>query len=130
MSVSDYAEKAILDWALLGATPTRPTVIGVGLATALPTDSTSGEVGTGSGYTRQTCTFAAASSPAGTTDNANAMTFGPFSTACTILGAHIWDTLAATAGNQLWNGSIATARTLIAGDSFVFAVGALDVTLA
>jgi len=128
-AISDYAEKAMLDWVLLGATPTRPAVIGVGLSTATPAASAGSEIGTGSGYARQTCTFGAAASPAGSSTNINAMTFGPFSSACTIQGMQVWDTLAATVGNELWYGLLATPRTLGVGDSVVFNAASLVITL-
>lgn len=127
-NISDYAEKAMLDWILGGATPTRPASWFVGLATTAPTDQSSFEIGAGSGYARQTVAFAAAASPAGTSDNVGAMTFGPFSNGATIVGVHIWDTNAA--GNQLWQGTLATARTVGTGDSLVIAAGNLDVALA
>ena len=114
--VSAYLEKAALDWSLLGATPTRPTTLGIGLSVGAPTSVSGSEVGTGSGWTRQTVTFAAAASPAGSASNANAMTFGAALTAATMSGLQMWDTLAATAGNMLWYGTLATPRTLGIGD--------------
>lgn len=127
-NISDYAEKAMLDWVLGGATPTRPSVWGVGLSLGAPNASAGSEVGTGSGYTRQTVTFAAAASPAGSVSNANAMTFGPFSSAQSISGLVVTDTLA-TGGNMLWYGTLTTARTVAPGDSLVIAAGALVITL-
>jgi len=74
--------------------------------------------------------MAAAASPAGSASNISAMTFGPISSAATISGLQIWDTMAATVGNMLWYGTLTTARPLNAGDSLVFAAGALIITLA
>jgi hypothetical protein len=126
--ISAYAEKAMLDWVLLGATPTRPTNIAVGLSVGTPTAASASEIATGSGYGRATCTFAAAASPAGSASNSNAMTFGPFSTGCTVAALQVWDQVA-TGGNMLWFGLLATARTLGAGDSLIINAGQLIHTL-
>lgn len=130
-NISAFYEKVLLDYCLKGSTATLPAAWGLALGTAVPTASsvtTVWEVGTGSGYTAQTMPMSAASSPAGSSINGTAATFGPFSTACTISGMALKDT-AATAGNMIWYGSLATARTLGVGDSLVFAVGALTITL-
>ncbi len=125
---SSYLEKAVLDWSLGGAAPTRPTIWGVGLSLGAPTSISGSEVGTGSGWTRQTVTMNAAASPAGSSSNSNAMTFGPALTAATMSGIQVWDTLAATVGNMLWYGVLATPRTLGVGDSLVIAAAALIIT--
>lgn len=127
-NISAYAEKFMLDYCLTGATATRPTAWGLALSTAAPNATTFTEIGTASGYTAQTMPMSAASSPAGTTINGSAATFGPFSTACTISGMAIKDT-AATAGNILWYGTLATARTMGVGDSLVFAASSLTISL-
>jgi len=121
-------QKAALDWVFGGATPTRPASWYVGLATTTPTADSAFEIGTASGYVRQTVAFAAAASPAGSTDNVGAMTWGVFSSGATIVGAQVWD--ASAAGNHLWNGTAATNRTVGAGDSLTCAAGACDITLA
>lgn len=126
--ISDYAEKAMLDWLMGGATPTRPAAWGVGLSVGTPNASAGSEIATGSGYVRATATFVAAASPAGSCSNSNAMTFGPFSSGCTVQALHVWDTTT-TAGNMLWYGQLATARTLGAGDSLIINAGQLILTL-
>ncbi len=128
--ISAYAEKAILDWVLGGAVPTRPAAWGIGLTIGVPSSTSGSEVGTGSGWTRQSLIMPAASSPAGTVANPTpALTFGPALTAATFSGLQIWDTMAATAGNMLFYGTLATPRTLGVGDSLVIAIGALIITL-
>jgi len=122
--IADYNEKVMLDYVCLGATPTRPAGQGVGLSTAVPNASSGSEIATGSGYARQSPSFAAAASPAGTVSNASTMSFGPFSSGCTISGITVWDQTA-TGGNLLWYGVLATARTLGAGDSLTIAPGQL-----
>lgn len=128
--ISAYGEKAMLDWVLGGATPTRPAAWGIGLTVGVPSSTSGSEVQTGSGWTRQTNAMPAASSPAGTVANTAAMTFGPALTAATFSGLQVWDTTAATAGNMLFYGTLATPRTLGVGDSLVIAIGALIITLA
>ena len=129
-NVACYAEKAILDWVLLGATPTRPPQTGVALSLQPPNSTAGSEIGTASGYARVNATFGAAASPAGSASNANAMTFGPFSNAATITGISVWDTTAVTAGNMLWYGTLATIRTLGVGDSLIINAGSLVISLA
>jgi hypothetical protein len=132
-NVSAYSAKALLDWTLKGASaPTDPTTIGVGLSLGAPTSVSGSEMATNSGYTRKTAGFAAAASPGGSATLNTAITFGPFSTAYSITGIQIWDTfgVAVDAGNMLWYGNLATARTIASGDSLVIASGALTVSLA
>lgn len=129
-NIGAYLEKALLDWTLGGATPTRPatgsTGIAVGLSLGVPSSISGSEMGTGSGYARQTPVFAAAASPGGSATNTNNMTFGPFSSAASITGIQIWDTvLTLNSGNLLFYGTLATARTVGVGDSLVIASGAL-----
>ena len=130
-NIAQYASKALLDWICGGASPTQPTTRGIGLSLGVPSSISASEVGAASGYTRQTVTFGAAGTPtsSGTVTNANAMTFGPFSTAQSISGLVVADTLAA-GGNLLFYGTLTTARTVQPGDSLVIAVAALTITLA
>lgn len=130
-NVAAYAEKAALDWINGGASPTRPTSWFMGLSLGAPTSVSGSEMTTAVGYARQSATFAAAASPAGSVSNANAMTFGPFSSAFSISGMQVWDTgLSLNSGNMLWYGLLSSARTLGIGDSLVISAGALTITLA
>jgi hypothetical protein len=128
--IAAYAAKAQIDWLCGGAIPTRPATWGVGLSLGAPTSVAGSEVGTGSGLSRVTCLFAAAVTPAGSASNSSAMTFGPALSAASITGMVLYDTMAATAGNMLIFGNLATARTLGSGDSLVIAIGALTYSLA
>lgn len=130
-NISQAMTKSMLDWVLLGATPTRPGATFVGLSLVAPTSVASSEVATGSGYARQSGIFAAAGTPAssGTVTNNSAMTFGPFSSSAVINGLFISDTVSSNAGTMLFYGNLATVRTPLTGDSLVFAVGALTITL-
>lgn len=127
-AIADHAEKLLLDFLFGGAAAVAPSTRAVALSLGTPNASAGSEIGTGSGYARQTCTFAAAASPAGSTDNANAMTFGPFSSNVTVPGVFIADDLG-TAGNMLWYGALATARSALAGDYIIFNANALVITL-
>ena len=129
-NVSAYLEKVLFDYSLKGTVVT-PAAWSVGLSLGVPSSTSGSEITTGSGYARQTASFAAAASPAGTSSNATAMTFGPFSGAASITGLQVWDTiLTLNSGNMLWYGTLTTARTVGVGDSLVIAAGALTVSLA
>jgi uncharacterized protein RhaS with RHS repeats len=127
-AISDYAEKAMLDWVLGGATPTRPTTRYVSLHTTATTDAGGGTEVVGNGYSRQTVTFNAASTPGGTADNAGGVSFtasgGNWGT---ITHMAIWD--ASTSGNMLWHGALTTQRIVNDGDTLTFAAGAIVCTL-
>jgi hypothetical protein len=127
-NIGAFYQKVALDYMLLGSTATRAQAWSLALSTGVPTYTSFSEIGTASGYSVQTMPMPAASSPAGSAANTVAATFGPFSTACTISGMAMKDT-SATGGNIMWYGTLATPRTLGIGDSLVFAVGALVITL-
>ena len=131
-AVSAYARKALLDWMLGGAAaPVDPTKWAVGLSLGAPTSVLGSEIATTYGYTRMTAAFGAAASPGGSAINAAAITFGPFTTAASVSGIQVWDTvLQADSGNMLAYGLLATVRTVASGDSLVVASGALTVSLA
>ena len=136
-NISQYLTKAMLDWTLQGANPTRPAAFGIGLSQGSPTSISGSEIGVTSNYSRLTAgaasnsCFSAAGTPtsSGTTMNISNLTFGPLS-AATISGLQIWDTvLSNNSGNMLYYGLLTTARTLVAGDSLVIASNALTVAL-
>lgn len=128
-SGNNIGANLLLNFELGGAvvTASSPAQRALGLATGTPVIGTYFEIGTGSGYSRIVATFAAATS--GTATNSNNMTFGPFSAACTIQGMHVWDTTAATAGNNLRFGTVTAARAISSGDSVIFNAGSLICTL-
>lgn len=128
-NISAYDAKAMLDWVLGGATPTRPSSRLVALSLGTPSSVSASEVLPNSGYARQTALFGEAASPAGSASVTAAMTFGPFSSSAAIQGVVIFDTTAFTAGNQLWYGTLLTARTVLPGDTLVINAGALLITL-
>lgn len=128
-ALSDYAEKLLLDWSMTTGSATRPTAWYVALFTAAPSDSGGGtEVSTG-GYARQSVTFAAATSPGGTTSNTNAPSFtASGANFGTVTHIGIFD--ASTAGNLLWHGAMTASKVVNDGDTLQFSIGNIDLTLA
>ena len=128
-ALSDYSEKLMLDFLMTTGTATRPTAWYVGLFTAAPSDSGGGTEVSGSGYARQSVTFAAATTVAGTTDNTTTVTFtaagGSWGTV-----SHIGIFTALTAGSLLWHGAMTASKTIADGDTLEFAIGNIDLTLA
>ena len=128
-ALSDYAEKLLLDYSMTTGSVTRPTAWYVALYTVAPSDSGGGtEVSTG-GYTRQTVSFAAATSGTGTTSNtgdvswtASGAGFG------TVVAIGIFD--AVSSGNLLWHGNMTASKTIADGDTLEFSAGNIDLTLA
>jgi len=133
-NITAYNAKAMLDWILGGATPTRPTDRYAALVYGTPSFTPGALLGTeyssNQGYTRATALFSAAASPAGSASNTAGMTFGPFSSSSAIQGLLITDTLSIFSGNVLWYGTLLTARTVLPGDQLVVAPGQLLITLA
>ncbi len=122
MSISNYAEVLILDKFLRNVDFTITTVY-VSLHTADPGETGASEVSGGS-YARQACAFDAAAS--GATANSALETFSSMP-AVTVTHAGLWD--AASSGNFLMGGALATSKVLNSGDTFEIAIGDLDVTL-
>jgi hypothetical protein len=126
-ALSDYAEDLLLDWTMTNGSATRPTAWYVALFTDATSDAGGGTEVSGNGYSRQSVTFAAASG--GTTSNSNAQTF-------TASGGN-WGSIthlaimdASTSGNMLWHGALTASKTINDGDSLVFSIGDIDLTLA
>jgi hypothetical protein len=128
-ALSDYAEKLLIDWSLTTGAATRPTAWYVALYTAAPSDSGGGtEVSTG-GYSRKSVTFAAGTSPGGTTSNTNTVTFTASGAAYgTVSHIGIFD--ASTAGNLLWHGAMTASKTVNDGDTLEFSIGNINLTIA
>ena len=128
-ALSDHAEALLLDWLMTNGTATRPTAWYVGLYTAAPSDSGGGTEVSGNGYARQAVTFAAATSPGGTTSNTGAVSFtasgGNWGT-ITHIGIHD----AVSGGNLLWHGAMTASKTVADGDTLEFSIGNIDLTIA
>ena len=128
-ALSDHAEKLLLDWLMTTGSATRPTAWYVGLFTAAPSDSGGGTEVSGSGYAREAVTFAAASTPGGTTSNTGDVSF-------TASGGN-WGTIthigifdASTSGNLLWHGAMTASKIVNDGDTLQFSTGNIDLTIA
>jgi hypothetical protein len=128
-NIGAFGAKAMLDWVLGGATPTQPASRLIALSLGTPSSVSGSEVGSNSGYTRNTVLFGAAASPAGSASNTAAMTFGPFSSSNAIQGLLVYDTISINSGNIWWYGTLLTARTVLPGDTLTVAAGALIITL-
>lgn len=128
-NLSDWAEKAMLDWLMGGADPVRPAGRFVALFTSAPNDAGGGTEVSGNGYARQAIASTPATSGAGLTENSAAITFtaagGGFGTV-----THMGIFSAATSGNLLWHGALTASKTIADGDSLTFAAGDIDMTLA
>ena len=122
MSKANYAETAVVDWLLGGATPTRPSTRYLALHTGDPGETGASNELSGSGYARQAVTFGAASS--GSASNTSTHTFtasgGNFGV---VTHFSIWDAL--TTGNCLYVGALTTSRTINDGESGTVASGAV-----
>ena len=128
-ALSDHAEALLLDWLMTNGAATRPTAWYVGLYTAAPSDSGGGTEVSGNGYAREAVTFAAATSPGGTTSNSGAVSFtasGGNWGSITHIGIH--DAL--SGGNLLWHGSMTASKTVADGDTLEFSIGNIDLTIA
>ena len=128
-ALSDHAEALLLDWLMTNGTATRPTAWYVALYTAAPSDSGGGTEVSGSGYAREAVTFAAATSPGGTTSNSGAVSFtasgGTWGT-ITHIGIHD----AVSGGNLLWHGAMTASKIVADGDTLEFSIGNIDLTIA
>ena len=116
------------------ASMVSPSTLGLGIAIGAPTSLSMSEVGTASGYTPQSITFSSVAASGTIASNANAMTFGPFSSSQAVTGFFIKDTLSASVsngnlGNLYYFGNLATARTPLIGDFIIVAAAALTISL-
>jgi len=125
MSKSNYAETAVVDWLLGGATPTRPSARYLALHTADPGETGATSEVSGNGYARQAVTFNAASSGAATNSSTHTFTASGGNWG-TITYFSIWD--ASTSGNELYSGALTTSRTINNGESLTVAAAAITVS--
>ena len=107
------------------AAMTEPTApLKVRLYTTVGTAAASGTEVVGGSYTPQTVTFTAAA--AGVATNTAAVVFTGMP-ADTIVAAEIWDSSGSP--QRLWWGPLTANKTLSAGDTFQFDIGALSVSV-
>lgn len=129
-SLTDFGERRALDGALGGVT-TAATMYAA-LFTAAPGEAGGGTEVSGDGYVRQTMEFGAATTDgAGVTTAANsAEVLFPAATADWGSITHVALFDAASAGNMIWHGPLATARTILTGDQFRFAAESVVASMA
>jgi hypothetical protein len=126
-AMSDYLENEILDHVLGTGSYTMPSTIYVGLSTGSFGDDDSGTELSGSGYTRQSITFAAASSASAA--SSATVTF-PTATGSWGSVSHYGIYDASTSGNLLIHGAFSAAKTIGSGDVLRINSGDLTVTAA
>lgn len=136
-AMSDYLEVELRKHIFRTGSFTKPTALYICLCTSAPTDASTGSTivePSGNGYSRQNlapldANWTGASSTNGLTDNASAISFtasgGSWGTI-----SHVAVCDASSAGNMLFHGALTASKTIGDGDTFTFAIGALDFTLA
>ena len=133
-ALSDYLEDALINW-LRGTTfPAAPANVHIALFTAAPSDAGGGTEVSGGSYARVAVSGAAGSWDApsggtGATENTAAITF-PAATASWGTVTHVGIFDASTGGNLLFHGALTESKAVGDGDTFEFAIGALDLTFA
>jgi len=139
-ALSDYLEGQLRAHVFRTASFTKPAVLGIALATAAPTDASTGatisEVPNSNAYARVArnpldANWTAASATDGLTDNAAAIDF-PTATGSwgTITHVVILDGTTHGAGNSLFHGALSASKTIGINDIFSFPAGNLDVIFA
>lgn len=134
-NASNYLEQAIFDHILRSTTFAKPTTISIGLCGSPPTDAGYTELPNTNGYARIPNASGtgvwAAHGVAGPGDNAIELSF-PAATGGDwgwVSGVIICDSNTYNAGNLLLHGTLTTPKLVQNGDTFKFAIGALDVTI-
>ena len=142
-AMSDYLENKIIDYIFRGTTTAfNPTTVYIGLHTSATNDAGGGTEVSGGSYAREQVgpgdanwantaggSGAVNSGTGGLTDNLADITFTTASASWgTVSHVAIWD--AVSGGNMLFHGSLTASKTIDNGDTFKFAIGDLDVTLA
>lgn len=123
---SNYLEQKLIGLTLCGSSFTAPATVWVSLATSLNSDGDSyTEVSTNMGYHRQPSVWVAPTSgPTWHTYLASAVSWTAATTAWgTITHFSVWDAYSVTAGNMLYWGALATARTIATSDTASFPLG-------
>lgn len=129
-AASNYLENALLNHVLTATAFTQPGRW-IALFTADPGEAGSftNEISTsGTGYARQSVTFAAAS---GGSSSTNATVTFPAATANwgTVTHVAVVDSATAGAGNVLFYGAVTTSKTIDTGDTFQITSGNLTISL-
>ena len=133
MAKSDYLEVEIIKHLFRTGSFTKPTILGIALFTAAPSDAGGGTEVTGGSYARVDtppldANWDATSGTDGLTANTGIITFAtPTANWGTITHFGIFD--ATTGGNLLYHGALTSSKTVNNGDPApTFPAGALTVT--
>jgi hypothetical protein len=129
MPLTDYAEKAMLDWLLGGAVPTQPASRWISLATGSPNAAGASD---GLFTPRCTVTFAGANSPQGSATNLNVISGTLVAVAGvssgTVLGWNLYDR--SSGGTRLAYGTMSSASGVrTTGSTVGIPAGALKITI-
>jgi len=124
MPLTDYAEKALLDWVNGGATPTRPAQRWLSFATASPTSQSAFD---GPFNTRVSVVFGPAASPGASVSNQSVMSLATATAVATAVGWNLWDSTAG--GTRLAYGTLAAAIGCKSADNPMFSVGSFRISL-
>ena len=129
-ALSAYLENELNDHVLGGADYSRPATVHFALFTSAPTESGGGTECSGGSYARVAVTNNATNFPAavsGVKANGTAVTFPTASGSWgTVVAFGVFD--AASAGNLLYFGNLASTRTITSGDTARFAAGDFTIT--
>lgn len=128
-SLSDFAEKELLDHICGVGSYTMPTPWLALMTTAMPETGTGGvEVANagGSSYARKQITFGAATGTLATCSNTAIISFTNMPS-CTVVGWAIYT--AVTGGSLLWVGTLSASETFALGNTATINIGDLDLTL-
>jgi hypothetical protein len=146
-SMSNYLENKVVDYIFRSQAWTQPSTLCVGLATAAPTDASTGATVTEAAYTgyargqlnasysawkgtNDVVTNTGSAGTDGTTSNASAITLGAAATSGPTVVTHFFvaDSCTAGAGNILFWSALTTSKTINNGDPAPsFAIDALTV---
>lgn len=141
-AASNYLESGLLNHVLRGSTYSKPSTVAVALTTDIPVDTQTGvtinEVANSNAYARVDLgapadadwDFMDQVNGSGHLENTAAVSF----TTATgdwgmVSGVCLIDNATHGAGNLLFHAALSTARDVKSGDTFEFAIGALDVYL-
>jgi len=130
MSFTTYGENLLINWAFNVDSVTRPTAWFVAIHTADPTETGATAemvVGTDADYVRQAVTMGTSSS--GSSASTTQVVFTPAAAAGTYAVTHvsIWD--AATVGNCIMYGALATPRSISNASPLTFEIGEIIAAL-
>jgi len=131
-ALSDYLENALLNHILRNTAYTSPaTQVWIALYTAATTDTGGGTEVAGGSYARVRVQGTGAwDAPSdGATANTSEIAF-PQASASWGTVSHVAIKDASTGGNHLFHGALTSSKTVNSGDTFKFAAGDFDVTLA